>query len=231
MSFACNQVGCRRLSIYQCSCMNSFKFCESHILQHQRKTRCNVAFIEDELFSAQERIQEIKYILKDNKKKLIAISNELILHIQSILQEGLALIKQNEGIINSLVEFVDVQQANSIIKKLFPKQENKEQALNSIRNLLNIHNYQSMSKEAIFEDLNLEEQKNYLLEKNFEEFEGLMDKNNYFIEFMKITDDNNYAFTCDYYSDCMIKLDRVLSILYTAQNAYSANSSYSDSIF
>ncbi|OMJ74033.1 hypothetical protein SteCoe_27151 [Stentor coeruleus] len=204
MSFACKIEGCFTVSLFQCSCPNNMRFCEMHIIQHQRNAKCKAECIEDTLNAIKEKIIEIKSILRSKKKELVKATREMMIEINKSMNIGLQIIRNSKKIIDETIESLDVQKATKALEKLFPKQENKEVALTSIRSFLNVNNFHGNTHLAIFEDKTIKEEKKYFLEAKFKNFENFNDKQQYDIVHIQITSDNNYAFLCDYYIDSIL---------------------------
>lgn len=70
MSFACRYEGCFAMSLFQCSCPNTMRFCEMHIYQHQRTWKCKAVCIEEELNATKKKSLKSNVSLERKKGNL-----------------------------------------------------------------------------------------------------------------------------------------------------------------
>lgn len=204
MSFVCRHLECPMMSIFQCSCPEPLRFCELHIVQHQRNMKCKVSCIEDDLSASKKKIIEIRKILRTNKKELIIESNKLIKCISDMMVIGLNNIRSVKKSIDKTIKTFNSEEAMNAFRELLPRQENQEKALISIRSTLNVCNYSGKINKAILEELSLDQKQQYFLENDFENFSNFLIKEKFEINSIKFSNDNDYVFICDYYVDSII---------------------------
>lgn len=138
---------------------------------------------------------------QSEKKELIKTSSEMMTEISKAMDLGLKIIRNSKKIIDDTIESLDMQKATKAIEEIFPKQENNEKALISIRSLLNVNNFNCNNHLAMLKEKTIEEKKQYFLDNSFEEFGNFNNMQEFEIVHIQISDDNNYAFLCDYYLD------------------------------